>query len=99
MPYEFNNQGFDSGHPWVMLLVMIVFWTLLVLALLAVVRHWSHDHHLHPHPYLDHRDVTHREGPPSVGESPVDILKVRFAKGEIDEDEFARRLALLQGNK
>jgi putative membrane protein len=32
---------------------------------------------------------------PTYGPSPADELKMRFAKGEIDEEEFRRRLAVL----
>lgn len=32
-----------------------------------------------------------------VGSRPDEILRERFARGEIDPDEFERRLALLQG--
>lgn len=43
----------------------------------------------------------HGRGPASVGgprteNSPVDLLGRRFAEGEIDEDEYWRRLSVLQ---
>lgn len=36
--------------------------------------------------------------PTTSGTGPIDVLRMRFAQGEIDEDEFTRRLRLLQGN-
>lgn len=34
--------------------------------------------------------------PPPGGESPEDVLRRRFANGEIDEDEYRRRLDVLR---
>jgi putative membrane protein len=35
--------------------------------------------------------------PPSAGPDPKGILDERYARGEIDETEYRRRLAVLQG--
>ena len=35
-------------------------------------------------------------GPPSPGESPEEILKKRYARGEMDEAEYRRRLEELR---
>jgi len=34
--------------------------------------------------------------PPARGKTPVEILKERFARGEIDEEEYARRRRVLE---
>jgi uncharacterized membrane protein len=53
-----------------------------------------------PAHHHDHGPVSHTPSTPSTpGTGPVDVLRMRFAKGEIDEDEFSRRLRLLQGDQ
>ena len=52
-------------------LPMLLFWTLLILGVVALLR------------YLDNTTrVSDKES------SPLDILKMRYAKGEIDKKEF-----------
>jgi putative membrane protein len=88
-PYGMWGQGSGSGVA--IFVLMILFWILVVGAILYFVRHSSHSHSLqHAH---------HPHGPfEAPGSSPVDILKMRFAKGEIDEEEYAKRLKHLEGN-
>jgi putative membrane protein len=66
-----------------MALGMIVFWSLIVMAIVLVARHF---------------------GSPSSISAPTadaheDLLRARFAHGEIDEDEFSKRLSFLRKNK
>lgn len=42
----------------------------------------------------DNKQSTRQD--PSVTENPVDILKVRYAKGEIDHEEFEQRKKMLE---
>ena len=69
---------------WILMTVaMVVFWALLITAVVLLVR------------YL----VTSRGTvvPPAVGpRSAEDLLAERYARGEIDDDEYQRRLALLR---
>lgn len=57
-------------------LVMLVFWSVIVVALVVVVRSWGS------------RSVT-------SGDGAERILDQRFARGEMTEDEYTRRRALL----
>jgi len=91
VPFERHQLmwGPGPGNGIGMFILMIAFWFLIAAAIVFFVRHWSHghpEHHAHAMP-----------GP--VGDSPVDVLKMRFAKGEVDEEEFTKRLKLLQGDK
>jgi putative membrane protein len=85
----FRGDGWGGGH-WVAAIVMMVlFWGAIALVVLAVVRSggWSrHDHQ-------DHRPVSPRRDTSDEAER---ILHERFARGEIDEDEYTRRHDLLK---
>ncbi len=60
------------------MLAMWGFWILIVVLIVVLI--WSLTN-------------TQRHRPPSVGgESAEDILKKRYARGEIDRDEYHRRL-------
>ena len=81
MDYGWQNQGWGAGT-WIgMIIMMVLFWGLLVAGVTYIVRHVNHPH-----------DTTLR-----VDNAAVDALKMRFARGEIDEEEFQRRLKLLKG--
>jgi putative membrane protein len=77
--------GWMSGWGWLAMGVML--FTLVALVVVAVVV------------------VVRLFGPPAeppagnqpAGRSPIEILQERFAKGEIDEEEFRRRCAALSG--
>ncbi len=83
MMYGWHDQGAGPGWWIVMLIGMVLFWSLFAFAIVATVRHFSR----------------HRNEAPWMRQSPVEILKTRFANGEIDEAEFKARLALLEGTK
>lgn len=83
MMYGWQHHGGGPGWWILMLIGMILFWSLLVFAIVASVRHFSHGRH----------DATPMHG------TAIDVLKTRFAKGEIDEADFKSRLALLEGTK
>ncbi len=77
------GQGAGVG----MFIVMMLFLVLVAAATIYFVRHSTHGldgHHAHA-------PLT------SPGAAPVDVLKLRFAKGEIDEEEFVKRLKRLLG--
>ncbi len=68
---------------WLMMLGMAVFWIAVIIALALLLRYLLAS---------SRRDERSEE-------SPEDILKRRFARGEIDEDEYRRRLAGLKKDR
>ena len=81
-----HGDGWDGGH-WIGAIVMMVlFWGVIAAIVIALVRSggWSrHDHHA---------------APPATGSTheAERILHERFARGEIDADEYTRRHDLLK---
>ena len=63
-------------------LMMLVFWTAVVVVVVALVRKSRHD------------DSTPDSG--SLHHAAERLLNERFAKGEIDEEEFVRRRDVLR---
>ncbi|SDG06935.1 putative membrane protein [Limimonas halophila] len=76
-----------GGWGWIMgPLMMIVFLAVAVTVVVLIVR-WLGGHTNHPHQ------------PPAsgrTGESPLEILEKRFARGEIDREEFEERRKMLE---
>ncbi|MDA8379493.1 MAG: SHOCT domain-containing protein [Actinomycetota bacterium] len=64
-------------------LVMLAFWAGAAWLIVTLVR-WG-------------RDGIHAPHEPSHDRSPEDILARRFSLGEIDEEDYQRRLAVLRG--
>ena len=77
------HSGWDWrwGHMFFGSLMMILFWGGLILVILLAVR-WLGG------------GTSHGAGSPSV-RRPLDILQERFARGEIDQEEFEKRRHLL----
>jgi putative membrane protein len=66
-------------------LVVIVFWGLIITALVLGIR------------WLIRADRRGQQPPTPPTDTPLDVLKHRYAKGEIDEDEYERRRKTLTG--
>lgn len=72
------DNGWDTGQ-WIWMTVMMVgFWGLIAVAVIALVRAVRPGH------------PAAAAGPPN-GNDARRILDVRFARGEIDADEYAQR--------
>ncbi|MGV9562642.1 SHOCT domain-containing protein [Streptomyces sp. NPDC003480] len=89
---------YDGGWGWggwiVMTVFMVLFWAVLIVGLIALVRYLAGARH-HQQP----------GSPPPPGEGgwqdrgAENLLAERFARGEIDEDEYKRRLAVLREHR
>ena len=82
----YYGNGHMSGWGWFgMTIGMIAFWALLIALAVLVYRAFSGDY---------------SAGGQSTGlmaSDPRQILAERYARGEIDDDEYQRRLATLSG--
>ena len=72
------------GHMIFGSLMMILFWGGIVAVVVLLIR-------------STRGGSTGGAGTPSLGKSPLDILNKRFARGEIDKEEFEERKKLLSG--
>ncbi|AWN30553.1 putative membrane protein [Streptomyces sp. SceaMP-e96] len=87
-------DGWGWGGWFVMALVMILFWVLVIAGVVALVGYLTSSRH------------GHQSGPASSFGEPgggsrraEELLAERFARGEIDEDEYKRRLTLLREHR
>lgn len=83
-------MGFDGGFgifAVVWLLVVVGFWVLVIAALVLGVR------------WLVRQNSQDRYSPPPVppAPDPLAVLRDRYARGEIDEEEYERRRKTLSG--
>ena len=78
-----SNGGW--GGWLLMTIAMVLFWALIITAVVLIVR------------YL----ISQRPTDISAGSArtPEEVLAERYARGEIDDDEYQRRLALLHQNR
>jgi len=65
-----------------MAIVTAVFWALVIIGMIALVKYLSGD------------DQTQRDAP--LSSSPADVLAARFARGELSETEYRDRIAALR---
>ncbi len=78
------NMGWGWGHMMFGGLTMLLFWGGLIVLVIVAVR-WLG---VRPHPH---------ETGPSPKQTPMEILEERFARGEIDHEEFEARRRVLRG--
>ncbi|MET8564481.1 hypothetical protein ABZV75_29355 [Streptomyces flaveolus] len=89
---------YDGGWGWggwfFMAVFMVLFWALVIAAIVALVRYFSGAHHGRQSGW------SASTGEPGGGSRRAeDLLAERFARGEIEEDEYKRRLALLREHR
>lgn len=77
--YDGHMSGWGYG---LMTLSMVVFWVLLIVIVIALVRYLAH---------AGRPNVA-----PPAGVTPEQLLAERFARGEIDTDEYRERLETLR---
>ena len=89
--YHFNDP-YDRFGPSVFGgVMMLLMWALIIIGIVLVVRCLSRGRdHGHPHPHPHHL-------PPQPVSHAREALDMRFAKGEISEDEYTRMRLVLDG--
>jgi putative membrane protein len=81
--YWYGNGMSGWGYA-LMTISMVLFWGAVIAGIVLLVRHVG-------------RSGQQTPPPPSQPASPEQLLAERFARGEIDEEEYRRRLEVLQG--
>jgi putative membrane protein len=77
---------------------MVLFWVLVLLAIILIVRALTHRGRWAGHPGSVHTMPASSQGPPGAtpGDAAEQILADRLARGDIDVDDYHRRLAALR---
>ena len=102
MPMGYHHGGFFGGFagrgPGVFgILLFIVFWAAVALLVLTLIQNYRRGpHHLHGHMHGHGLSNGPDTGATARAIPAIDLLKERFAKGEVNEEEFTRRLTLLK---
>ncbi|GAA2263992.1 hypothetical protein GCM10010415_29730 [Streptomyces atrovirens] len=84
-----NGHGMNGWGWFAMSLGTVLFWTLLIIAGVLIVRALGRASGAPPPP---------ADRPAADRPAAEQVLAERFARGEIDEDEYRRRTAVLRGD-
>ncbi len=84
--YGWGYQEGPGGWGIFMMLMMVLFWGLLVWGIVASVRHYANSRA----GQLPGASASSSSG------AALEALRLRYAKGEIDDEEFERRRATLE---
>ena len=82
-----GNQGYGMGGFGG--IVMILFWGLIIVGVVLVIRYFMAGQTL----------GRKNSSPYEIHSEPLQILRQRYAKGEIDAEEFEERKKILEGEK
>lgn len=85
-------HGIDGGMGWMFLLIMILFWILILLALAGGV-YWLFSRLFGGNSTHSSARETRAENP---SEEALSILNERYARGEIDDEEYRNRKRNIQ---
>ena len=88
MMYWYGSGTSGWGYA-LMTISMVLFWGAVIFGIVMLVRYFGRS----GQPPAEPRPPQSLESP----QSPERLLAERFARGEIDEEEYRRRLAVLQG--
>ncbi|MFD8544468.1 SHOCT domain-containing protein [Streptomyces sp. NPDC059649] len=85
--------GWGWGGWFLMAVVMVLFWALIIAGVVMLVRYFSGGHRGQPGGPSPSHDAW------GGSRRAEDLLAERFARGEIDEDEYRRRITLLREHR
>ena len=91
---NWNNAWHNNPGPWgwmMMVLMMVVFWGALAWVIVSFVRHGGFSR--------SGSTPSPTGGVPMPPTGPEDILHERFARGEIDVDEYHQRVDALRSKR
>lgn len=78
--------GWGWGGWILMTLVMVLFWALVITAMVLAIRYLTGGSHPN-------------QASPSSARAAEDVLAERFARGEIDDDEYRQRMTTLREHR
>lgn len=80
---RYGGSGLGWGGWLVVVAMMVVFWGALAWVVVTMIRHGS--------------SAGKTTGPPQQYQDTLRVLDERYARGEIDDDEYRRRRDVLRG--
>jgi putative membrane protein len=84
----YDGSGGWGGDGWGIfsMILMVAFWALIAVLVIGALRH------------LGRADSQRHYGPPAAPrDEALEVLKMRLAKGEINEEEYRSKVELLSG--